>query len=509
MDVVLCGAIESTSTHAAELLAQGRKAPFAVWATAQTAGRGRRGHHWESPTGNLYLTVVLPPTAVMDQPTGSGLFGCLPLKVAILIARRIEQRCGLRPTLKWPNDILLGGRKVGGLLVEMSSAGGKTAEIIIGIGINLNIAPALAGSYAATSLAAELGLPQEVSSWATDLVETFASDWGELPLEAVPQAFGIYGIAPGSLWREAASGILYQSRGIATEGTLDLVALANHKPRTLTSVEHGFAWIYLGEQQVPLLVADVGNSRIKLAAYKDLRDANPTLRYDFPADIAAAAMRDSLSEIKQALTRVAGWPLHILSVNPQGAGALAAAWVDMQGPSQTITRRSARRWGTGYDISALGMDRLAAIEGYLARLSRSDRTQGITHAVIVSAGTATTIDVVALSGEHFGGWIIPGLKVALKSLRQATHLLPLLDPESQDLAQLGHKTSEAMEQGVLNMTLGAIERAQAMAAAGSSGYATTVILTGGHGPLLSPHLAARFFPDLVLDGARHLVLGGA
>ena len=168
-----------------------------------------------------------------------------------------------------------------------------------------------------------------------------------------------------------------------------------------------------------------------------------------------------------------------------------------------------RRWGPGYELKALGIDRLAALEGYLATLAQADRDRGVTHAVIVSAGTATTLDVATGSGEHLGGWIIPGLKVALRSLRQATQLLPLLEPELQKTPGLGHGTVEALEQGVLNMTLGAIERANSLVSNVSDEIVFSVVLTGGQGPLLAPHVKAHLAPDLVLTGARHLVLGGA
>ena len=509
MDIIPCGAIDSTSTRASELLAQGRKAPFAVWATAQTGGRGRRGHTWESPVGNLFLTIALPPEAASDSGQDRGSFGCLPLKAAVLMARFIEKRVGLRPTLKWPNDILMEGRKVGGLLLEMSSAGGKPAEVLVGIGLNLNVAPSFAGVYAATSLAAVTGKSQDVESWAKDLVAVFSSDWNELPLTQVPQAFGPYGMALGSVWREMETGDFYRSERLDQDGSLVLTSLRNQIERTLTSVDHGFTWIYLGEHEAPLIVADVGNSRIKVAAFGGSRESLPKFRYDFTADCESSALQAPLEEMRAALRLPSGWPLHILSVNPIGAGALSAACIANGLTPLTITKMPVRRWGPGYDLTALGIDRLAAMEGYLATMALADRDRGVTHAVIVSAGTATTLDVVTVSGEHLGGWIIPGLKVALRSLRQATQLLPLLEPELQETARLGHGTVEALEQGVLNMTLGAIARAHSLVSVAEAQIVSSIILTGGQAPLLAPHVKAHLAPDLVLTGARQLVLGGA
>lgn len=513
MDLLPCGEIESTSTHATQLLGQGRVAPFAVWATSQTGGRGRRGRSWESPLGNLYLTIVLPPSALADEYQGTGAYGCLPLKAALLVARVIENRTGLTPTLKWPNDVLLEGRKVGGLLLEMSSAGGKTGEVLIGIGLNLNLAPSLRGAYAATSVAAVVGGAQEVHEWVSDLVAVFEDEWSDLPLESVPQAFGRFGIASGSLWREGAAGPLYQMKRIDGDGSLVLEPLvpgpAAPAERRLASVDHGFTWIYLGDQPSPLLVADVGNTRIKIAAYKSVRERDPVGRTDLPSGAERGSLEKALEDLCRTVGVESGWPLHILSVNPQGASQLAAACAAAHLTPLTITRKPLRRRGTGYQLSVLGMDRLAAIEGYLATTGRTSPERIGRHAVLVSAGTATTIDLVELTGAHLGGLIIPGFRAALRSLRQTTQLLPLLDPEPQGHAGLGSTTEEALQQGVLQMTLGAIERVRSRGAPSGFDSNAEVILTGGQATLLAPHLAAKVVPDLVLEGARQLVQGGA
>ncbi|MFW5679168.1 MAG: biotin--[acetyl-CoA-carboxylase] ligase [Pseudomonadota bacterium] len=110
-----------------------------VVARRQTAGRGRLDRAWTSPEGNLYASVVLP---VALPPR---LLPCSSLVVAVALAEAIEDLGG-RPRLKWPNDLLLDGRKIAGILLELDSG-----HLLIGTGINIAAAPPL---ETATSLAA-------------------------------------------------------------------------------------------------------------------------------------------------------------------------------------------------------------------------------------------------------------------------------------------------------------------------------------------------------------------
>jgi BirA family biotin operon repressor/biotin-[acetyl-CoA-carboxylase] ligase len=106
----------------------------AVRAERQTAGRGRGGHAWTSPPGNLYLSVVLPPPA--DRP-----ITLLPLLVGVAVAEAARE-WGVPARLKWPNDVLVDERKLGGILVESSTDGQGAAAIVAGVGINLWLDPA-------------------------------------------------------------------------------------------------------------------------------------------------------------------------------------------------------------------------------------------------------------------------------------------------------------------------------------------------------------------------------
>jgi BirA family biotin operon repressor/biotin-[acetyl-CoA-carboxylase] ligase len=129
--------IDSTNEEARRLAAAGEPGPIWISAARQTAGRGRRGRSWESPSGNLAATLMLRP----GKPAGE----CAQLSFAAAIAacdmlRDFAPAAELR--VKWPNDVLASGRKIAGILLESASQGGEPpAWLAIGIGVNLAMHP--------------------------------------------------------------------------------------------------------------------------------------------------------------------------------------------------------------------------------------------------------------------------------------------------------------------------------------------------------------------------------
>lgn len=125
---------ESTNLLAFRLADNSAKEGTVVIAEAQTAGKGRLGRHWESPPGvNLYCSVILrPPMSPVRAPQ-------LTFLSAVAVARAIEGVADLQPAIKWPNDILLNGRKVAGLLNEMSAETDTIHCVVLGIGVNINM----------------------------------------------------------------------------------------------------------------------------------------------------------------------------------------------------------------------------------------------------------------------------------------------------------------------------------------------------------------------------------
>jgi BirA family biotin operon repressor/biotin-[acetyl-CoA-carboxylase] ligase len=143
--------IDSTNEEAKRLAAAGARAGTLVWADEQLAGRGRRGRSWASPPGNLYVSLLLRP-------------GCAPsiacqlnFVAAVALA---ETAAALLPpgafvALKWPNDVLVGGAKVSGILLEAAAAADHVVDwLVVGIGVNIASHPPDT-PYSATSLRSE------------------------------------------------------------------------------------------------------------------------------------------------------------------------------------------------------------------------------------------------------------------------------------------------------------------------------------------------------------------
>lgn len=150
--------IDSTNDVAKAQAAAGAAEGLLVVADEQTAGRGRgRDRTWWAPAGSsLLLSLLLRPPLAPAQAQQATM--CLGLGALDGIARV----AGLAPRLKWPNDVLFAGRKVGGMLAEMAPAGDRLAWLVVGLGLNVNLDfaatnPALA--VEATSLSEVLGRP--------------------------------------------------------------------------------------------------------------------------------------------------------------------------------------------------------------------------------------------------------------------------------------------------------------------------------------------------------------
>ncbi len=155
--------IGSTNDVAGALATQGGDVEGAVvFADEQTAGRGRRGHVWHSPPGSgLYVSVILGPGTARVDPDRATMLVTLMAGVALVDG--IEAATGLRPDLKWPNDLLVGGRKLAGILSEGVGIGthaspSHVSTVVVGYGVNIAqtaYPPDVAAR--ATSLETELG----------------------------------------------------------------------------------------------------------------------------------------------------------------------------------------------------------------------------------------------------------------------------------------------------------------------------------------------------------------
>jgi len=126
----------STNDAARELAAAGALDGTVVVADEQTAGRGTKGRSWHSPRGlGLYVSFLLRPASLQDV-------ALLPLAAGLAARDAVEASHGLAARLRWPNDILFESRKLGGVLCESAFAGGRPEFAVLGIGLNINHAPA-------------------------------------------------------------------------------------------------------------------------------------------------------------------------------------------------------------------------------------------------------------------------------------------------------------------------------------------------------------------------------
>ncbi len=150
-DLRLFAQLASTNELAISLAQKGESGTV-ILAEVQTRGRGRLSRHWESPSGGIWMSLILRP----DIPIA--LAYQINMAICVAVCRAISNLLGLNPGIKWPNDLLIGERKVGGILMEVQAEGERLEYAVVGVGINANIDPsAFPDDWMATSLSQEGG----------------------------------------------------------------------------------------------------------------------------------------------------------------------------------------------------------------------------------------------------------------------------------------------------------------------------------------------------------------
>ncbi len=143
--------VDSTNDKAKHLAIAGAEEGTLVWAGEQTQGRGRQGRSWHSPPGNLYCSLILRPAKPPGEAAGLSFVASLSICEALdeFLPRGAELR------LKWPNDVLINGKKAAGILSESAAPGDGNAQwVVIGCGANITSHPTT-GLYPATDLIEE------------------------------------------------------------------------------------------------------------------------------------------------------------------------------------------------------------------------------------------------------------------------------------------------------------------------------------------------------------------
>lgn len=171
----------STNEEAMTLARTGAPHGTLVLADRQTAGRGRHGRRWESPAGvGLWFSLLLRPDLPLDRTFG------VTAAAAIAVADTVERMSGRVAAIRWPNDVLVGGSKVAGLLAEVGSRGDRCAHLVLGVGLNVNqveqeFPAALRG--AATSLRVLAGTPLDRAATLGVFLEAFELQYARLDAE--------------------------------------------------------------------------------------------------------------------------------------------------------------------------------------------------------------------------------------------------------------------------------------------------------------------------------------
>jgi BirA family biotin operon repressor/biotin-[acetyl-CoA-carboxylase] ligase len=132
--VLVFDSIDSTNAEALRAIERGQAAPFLVLAERQTAGRGRRGRKWASPFAeNIYYSLVLRIEGGMRQLEG------LSLVVGLAVMQALRELGISAAGLKWPNDVLVGKKKIAGILLELVGDPADVCHVVLGVGINVNM----------------------------------------------------------------------------------------------------------------------------------------------------------------------------------------------------------------------------------------------------------------------------------------------------------------------------------------------------------------------------------
>ncbi|HEX3151948.1 MAG TPA: biotin--[acetyl-CoA-carboxylase] ligase [Gemmataceae bacterium] len=172
-------ATDSTNSRAAELAHDPANAGTVITADIQTRGRGQHGRIWESPTGvNVLLSTLLFPPPVLRRPV------VLTAFAATVVADTIFQVTGRQSRIKWPNDVLIDGKKVCGILIEGGVAAPNAEPyFVVGIGLNINQSPddfAKLGLTQATSLSMAAGRRFDLKEIASILIDNLDTEYERL-----------------------------------------------------------------------------------------------------------------------------------------------------------------------------------------------------------------------------------------------------------------------------------------------------------------------------------------
>ncbi len=210
--------VETTSTmdEANQLARNGCPDFTVVVAETQTAGRGRMRRSWDSASGGLFFTVVVRPDVPVQQAS------LVNLAAAVEMNRLLIELYGIDSRLKWPNDILVGDRKICGILSQMSSEGDLVDYISIGIGLNVNNEPDLVEPRA-VALKKLLGRPVDRKGILIGFLEAYQKRLSHFDGDEVIRAWKAHNVTIGRQVRVVTIREIYEGKAVDMNETGGLV----------------------------------------------------------------------------------------------------------------------------------------------------------------------------------------------------------------------------------------------------------------------------------------------
>jgi BirA family transcriptional regulator, biotin operon repressor / biotin---[acetyl-CoA-carboxylase] ligase len=178
--LVALDSVGRTNDEAARLADAGAPEGTVVWSREQTGGRGRRGRHWASPVGNLYTSTILRPDCAAPRAAELGFAAALAVADIVPAGREVR--------VKWPNDVLVDGGKIAGILLESAvGQSGQVQHVVAGIGVNVGFAPqlpemrypgsALSGSVETALEKLAAALAARLAEWRREGFATVRAAW--------------------------------------------------------------------------------------------------------------------------------------------------------------------------------------------------------------------------------------------------------------------------------------------------------------------------------------------
>ena len=462
-----------------------------VVAHRQSRGRGRQGKSWQNRLGECLMFSL---GWVFERPQHE--LGALAL-VAALACRQALHKLGVQAQIKWPNDLVMGADKLGGILIETVRSGGRSVAVI-GIGINFVLPKEVAQ---AASVQAALVAERKAAVSAEALLDALLAE-----LAALLPVFDTQGFAPMLADYQAANRdqgrpvrLLQQGQtvhegvvaGVTEAGALKLITEAGER-----IVVSGEISLRLPEAATPApsvpkgyLLLDGGNSQLKWAwvhggeigeigraPYRDLGKLGEEwrARSDGISRIIGSAV---CGETKKALVaEQLPQPIEWLASMPQGLG--------IRNHYRNPAEHGADRW-----FNALGARRFSS------------------HAcVVVSCGTAVTIDALTEDNHYLGGTIMPGFHLMKEAMAQKT---ANLNRPIGRVYPFPTTTANALASGMMDAVCGSIllmhARLQEKAGAGRP---VDVVLTGGGAAKVAQALPPAFTLDNTVKIVDNLVIYG-